>query len=120
MPKKQPIAPAPVANAASARAAKPRTTRVTTTRVSKAKHSKAQASEPTTAESTAAESAAENTAVTLAVAEAVTSVAPAEDPREAIAKLAYKYWEQRGYQHGNAHEDWIRAEAEFLSRSTAK
>lgn len=35
--------------------------------------------------------------------------------REEIAKLAYSYWAARGYQGGNPHEDWTRAEAELLS-----
>ncbi len=32
---------------------------------------------------------------------------------EEIAKLAYSYWESRGRQHGNAVEDWLRAEREL-------
>ena len=32
---------------------------------------------------------------------------------EAIAQLAYFYWAERGYAHGNADEDWARAEAEL-------
>lgn len=34
--------------------------------------------------------------------------------REEIARLAYSYWESRGFSHGLADEDWIRAEAELL------
>ena len=30
--------------------------------------------------------------------------------------LAYSYWEARGFSHGMADEDWIRAEAELLAR----
>ena len=37
--------------------------------------------------------------------------------REAIAALAYSYWEARGYQGGSAEEDWLRAEQE-LSTAT--
>jgi hypothetical protein len=33
--------------------------------------------------------------------------------REAIAKLAYSYWEARGYQGGSEEEDWLRAEQEL-------
>lgn len=40
----------------------------------------------------------------------------AEFTREDVAKLAYKYWEMRGCQHGCAEEDWLRAEHELLSR----
>jgi len=36
--------------------------------------------------------------------------------REEIARLAYSYWEARGFTHGLADEDWIRAEAELLAR----
>ena len=35
---------------------------------------------------------------------------------EEIARLAYSYWESRGFTHGLADEDWIRAEAELLAR----
>ena len=41
---------------------------------------------------------------------------PREDPSEAIAKIAYDYWESRGCQGGNATEDWLRAEAEYRRR----
>ena len=40
---------------------------------------------------------------------------PAVSPEE-IAYLAYSYWEARGFTHGLADEDWIRAEAELLGR----
>jgi hypothetical protein len=30
-----------------------------------------------------------------------------------VAKLAYSYWEARGYQHGSQDEDWLRAEREL-------
>lgn len=30
-----------------------------------------------------------------------------------ITHLAYKYWEQRGYQHGQELNDWLRAEKEI-------
>jgi hypothetical protein len=32
---------------------------------------------------------------------------------EAIAKVAYGYWESRGYEGGDALDDWFRAEAEL-------
>ena len=35
---------------------------------------------------------------------------------EEIARVAYSYWEARGFTHGLADEDWIRAEAELLAR----
>jgi uncharacterized protein involved in copper resistance len=33
--------------------------------------------------------------------------------REAIARLAYSYWEARGFTGGSAEEDWLRAEQEL-------
>ncbi|MDQ6699782.1 MAG: DUF2934 domain-containing protein [Acidobacteriota bacterium] len=38
--------------------------------------------------------------------------------RDAIARLAYSYWEARGYQGGSQTEDWLRAEKEFAARQT--
>lgn len=37
---------------------------------------------------------------------------PAENPHDAISRIAYGYWESRGYQGGNEVEDWLRAEEE--------
>ena len=37
--------------------------------------------------------------------------------RDSIARLAYSYWEQRGYQGGSETEDWIRAESELVKLS---
>ena len=34
--------------------------------------------------------------------------------RDMIAQAAYQRWVQRGYQHGYALDDWIRAEQELL------
>lgn len=36
-----------------------------------------------------------------------------EPSQEAIAKLAYSYWEARGFQGGSPEEDWLRAELEL-------
>jgi Protein of unknown function (DUF2934) len=36
--------------------------------------------------------------------------------REKIAKLAYKYYEARGYKHGSHEDDWHRAERELNGR----
>ena len=43
--------------------------------------------------------------------------AKAEPSREAIAELAYLYWQARGYRHGSADEDWLRAERELRERA---
>jgi hypothetical protein len=40
-----------------------------------------------------------------------------EVTHEAIASVAYGYWESRGYQGGDALDDWFRAEAELKSTS---
>jgi len=39
-------------------------------------------------------------------------------PREMIEQVAYLNWVQRGYQHGYALEDWIKAERELLGRAS--
>lgn len=33
--------------------------------------------------------------------------------REAIAKLAYRYWKERGANNGQDRQDWLRAEREL-------
>src|SRR4051794_20763827 len=38
----------------------------------------------------------------------------AVNPHEQIAKIAYGYWEARGYESGFHEQDWLRAEQEFL------
>ncbi len=43
------------------------------------------------------------------------AVSPESD-REAVAKLAYYYWEMRGRQAGSSEEDWLRAERELSNR----
>ena len=36
--------------------------------------------------------------------------------QDAIARLAYSYWEERGYPNDSPDEDWLRAEAELRNR----
>jgi len=46
----------------------------------------------------------------------------ASDPtmdHEAVARLAYSYWEARGFTGGSAEEDWLRAEREIREGITA-
>jgi hypothetical protein len=43
---------------------------------------------------------------------------PAIVSRELIEQLAYQFWAQRGYQHGNSIEDWLRAEQELRERAS--
>ena len=40
-----------------------------------------------------------------------------EPTSEQIAKLAYSFWEGRGYQGGSAEEDWFRAQRELVGQS---
>jgi hypothetical protein len=88
-----------------------------------AKHSKAVIGEPVGASPNAApvttaaavavafepivEPGVEATVATVTVVAAVS--------QEQIAKLAYSYWVERGYQGGNPQEDWARAEQALLS-----
>jgi hypothetical protein len=39
--------------------------------------------------------------------------------REAIARLAYLFWLDRGGQHGSAEQDWLRAEQELRLNPTS-
>jgi hypothetical protein len=93
-----------------------------------AKHSKAVVEEPLTAPSGAASAVAvEPVAAPVAaqpevpVAVVPAPVAPAAAPpvktvsSEEIAKLAYCYWADRGYQDGDPLEDWARAEKVLLA-----
>lgn len=38
------------------------------------------------------------------------------DDRQEIEKLAYRFFEERGYQHGHDAEDWLRAETIVKTR----
>jgi hypothetical protein len=41
---------------------------------------------------------------------------PAVEPTfDQVARLAYSYWVERGYQGGSSEEDWLRAERELRS-----
>lgn len=124
MPRKQAIVNDSSAAAAPARAAKPKSTRVNS-----AKHSKAATQEVLSAamEMAPAVDSRTETAVieSVVVAEPVVIVEPvvvvldgvnqsaAADAREEIARIAYGYWEARGYAAGDPLEDWVRAENEY-------
>jgi DUF2934 family protein len=45
-----------------------------------------------------------------------TAVSAASPTQEEIARLAYSYWEARGYEGGSPEEDWFRAERELRSK----
>jgi hypothetical protein len=49
-----------------------------------------------------------------AVAPAAAVGIVAVNPHDRIAKIAYGYWEARGYQPGSQEQDWLRAEREYL------
>ena len=112
-----------------------------------AKHSKAVVEEPATVPSVAAPLAVSPVASSSAAAPAVALAPAAPEPvaivapvvevvstpavtvnavskpvavsQEEIAKLAYCYWADRGYQGGNPAEDWARAEKTLLSMSVS-
>ncbi|MGD0096364.1 MAG: DUF2934 domain-containing protein [Terracidiphilus sp.] len=44
--------------------------------------------------------------------------APVMPSREEIERLARSYWAARGYQDGNAEQDWLRAEQELLKMAS--
>ena len=37
---------------------------------------------------------------------------------EEIARLAHRYWAERGHQHGHHMDDWLRAERELLGKAS--
>ena len=41
---------------------------------------------------------------------------PGQHSHKNVAELAYSYWIARGYSHGYAEEDWLRAEAELTGK----
>ena len=96
------------AAAVTARASKPRSPRV-----SRPKHSKSIAAE----EATVIVHEEPHQAVEEIIASLTQSPVPAEDPKEMIAKIAYGYWEERGFDGGNPLEDWVRAEEEYKKRN---
>jgi hypothetical protein len=103
MAKKQAIANETAAAVASAtaRAAKPRIPRVTA-----AQHSRTVVADAAVTDSQVA---------TVQMSPAVES----GNREDAIARIAYGYWEARGCQGGSAVEDWARAEQEFEQRTSA-
>jgi hypothetical protein len=104
MPKKKIADKEPVVAVEGARAAapakaavkKPRAPRATATKTVTHKHKKT-----TTAATPLEPVAAELTA------------SFAEPTHEEIARLAYSFWEARGYQGGSQEDDWLRAVAEL-------
>ena len=56
----------------------------------------------------------------LAAAPAVEVTAPADTFQEAVARVAYSYWEARGFAGGSPEADWLRAERELRATCTVK
>jgi DUF2934 family protein len=54
------------------------------------------------------------------VTEIPTLAVTIEPSQEEIAKLAYSYWEARGYTAGSPEEDWLRAEQELRAALVAR
>ncbi len=46
-----------------------------------------------------------------------TTVAPAAPSREEIARLAERFWAERGRPEGSPEQDWLRAEHELRTAS---
>lgn len=56
----------------------------------------------------------------LPVAPAAQVETPVESFHDAVARLAYWYWEARGCQGGSPEADWLRAERELRAAYTVK
>jgi hypothetical protein len=81
-----------IAKETAAAASPARAAKPNTPRVKASQHSKVVSSEPVIAQS---------------------------HPHEAVAQIAYGYWESRGRQGGAPLEDWVRAEHEYRQRLAA-
>ena len=104
------------AAAAPALAAKPKTTRTAPLVAKPAAQpsaSKSSASKPRVNSVKHSKAAAPAVIQTETVQAATVQIAPV-NAHEAIAKIAYGYWEARGFQPGSPEQDWLRAEQEFL------
>ena len=52
-------------------------------------------------------------------AEAATGIAMVKPvSQEEVARLAHRFWAERGYQHGKHVDDWFRAEQELRSKAS--
>ncbi|HEY0795012.1 MAG TPA: DUF2934 domain-containing protein [Acidisarcina sp.] len=67
----------------------------------------------------AAKSPAKSKARKAASHKTTTHIVPAPAPsREEIARLAEKYWAERGHPQGSPECDWIRAEQELVGKAS--
>lgn len=78
----------------------------------KAKKAKAPAKPKTTAAATTRKATAKKAQT---VAEKVMATTPTH---EEIARLAQQYWAERGWQDGQAEQDWLRAERELMQMAS--
>jgi hypothetical protein len=78
--------------------------------IDKAKKAKASAKPRASAATTK-----KTTAKTQTVAEKVTATTPTH---KEIAQLAQRYWAERGWQDGQAEQDWLRAEQELMTMAS--
>ena len=62
--------------------------------------------------------AAKHRAIPTETATGISHETPLENASQAIAVVAYGYWEARGRQGGDPMEDWFRAENEVRQRSS--
>ena len=48
------------------------------------------------------------------------AVVPDQTPvsHEEVAKLAHRFWAERGHQHGKPEDDWFRAEQELRGKAS--
>jgi len=63
---------------------------------------------------------AKTSSSSLAVMDPRSSSREARDAEEVIRLRAYALYEERGRQHGQALNDWLRAEREILQRATGR
>lgn len=47
-----------------------------------------------------------------------TDTKPARVTHEEIARLAHRFWIERGRQHGRPEDDWLRAEQELRAKAS--
>ena len=113
-------ASAPEKNAAAEITPTPRTTRSSktkkteTTETGPVKHHHNKSNSATSPDAAPAQRTNGKAVVAAAAAPASVIVDPVgEVTNEAIAELGYSYWIARGYSHGGAEEDWLRAEQEL-------
>jgi len=86
--------------------------------VNKAKApAKPRAAKSTSKETSAAAATSKATTAKAATKKTSEKAAPRVPTHDEIAKLAYRYWAERGHHHGHAEQDWLRAERELTHKA---